>query len=867
MLRRSLLIISLTLLGFMLTACGGGGGSRGSTELKDDYRLGSLSVTQGSFDQTFDPNDRGPYRLDLENSVNTLTVNVGNALGKDVRIVSYRQVNLSRSVRNGRDQEQRVAPSTAVSFSLIEGDNIIAVRVQSPDGKQFLEYLIAVHRVSAQARLAGIGLNDFLGSRAKTRLKLVSPERFSSDVFTYEITVPFRVCSIGVTPVAGDRYSTISKNGDSVPNAALRLQTLNVGVNQMVIAVTSEDASSTTTYTFNITRAEPSEDDTDNNLFLSDLSFNTGDLQAATGDFSGFSCVVTGYDLRVNNDQATIEVSATPVISSRQPRIARIGRNAENTRDVVGDYTDIPAGASLPLEINVGNDNRYVISLSNDSNGNPLAQYAFRVTRSETNWVEVNTGEELQAALQNAQPNQEIIIRESTLSGSTELIDSGIDGVAFFSAASGTEEQPIILRGSDRVTLSANTEGEHTVMRLDGSYWRVSNLQIRGGAKGLVLDSATNNLFDTIFMRDFSERAIELRNGSNSNGFARVFIANVTGTSGAEGHRGEGIVVGSDASLWADAPTPGPYAAANDGNSFGNVAIGPNVVGELVRLNEGATNTSLLNVALDNRGSAAASMLLIKANDTSVSYSSFKSVSGNPPSAVIRVASPEADWLTAPWGENTTVFDNGFNLAGADVPLVASEGDVDLVSVDDNVRNDNGVVRYSGTAIMETRESPVFQIQSVFNNNCLAATDVGRTEGNPVTTALVVPCASDVSQQWDLVYDADGGVLLRSQRDGRKLAPFNLGGFVGARSSLLGFFADGDTFGDEQVIDERSSFFRWSINSGPRGEVFFSNRFFDAYVISVIDLPDTYVTDYPAASVAPNIGAQRQLFRLVPVAP
>ncbi len=859
---------------FIVSACDSGSTLTGNREIEQDLRVESIEINLGDFSPAFDPNSVGPYEITVDTDVSEVQVTVGAFYDDDIKATAYRQVALSTDNLIGREESQTVVPNQAMTFSLEKGLNVIHVRTQTDDGGQYLRYLVRIHRISDEAELDGFVFDSFRGSGGDEDdyVQYVDPEEFDPEVTDYELTAPYRMCTVGIRPVRSHRYSTVTVNGEEVSLTEYTYIDLSVGNTPIEVVVTSEDGSESKTFNLTMERREGDQEALDENYTLQSLDFAGADL--SSGADSQFHCLIANYQVRVNNDQPTLDVSAVATVSERVVELARVTEDDEGNTVYV-DIQTIPADGAVTLDIEVGSeDNQYVIALNRDDDDELEPHYYFTVTRSETNWVRVETAEAFQAALQSAQANQEIVLDAALYEGAAGAELSGMDGVVFYSNASGTEEQPIVIRSSVGSVLQPVDEGEHTVLQLSGDYWEVTNIALEGGARGIVLDAASHNTFDTVVVTEQSERGVELRNGSHSNAFARLVINNIGPVAEGSVDLGEGLVVGSPASTWSSAPEAGPYEALNSNNRFSNIVIGPSIYAELVDIKEGAENTLLANMVLDSRdlndSAEALAAMVIRGNETEISYTTQQNESPGVMLHAMYVADAETDWLTEAWGENTEIFDNQFDFNGSDaVNAVMAEATVDSVFVDENTRIDGGEVVYSGAAIDESFTSPVYQLQLASDSSlCLARESVDLLDENDNLLAnfelmLANACADVAEQKWRFVNDGEGEVLIRSiEGDAAKAAPRSGGNVNG---STVGFFVDSDS-----DIDE-SSFLRWIVNAVGNGEVVLTNRYNSAYAMTMVDLDDlsstvNYDTEKEGAAVLINLRAESQRFKLVPLA-
>ncbi len=882
MLKRSIFLSLAAVLAFSLVACDSGNSLRGSTEVELDLRVSNLSADAADFSPAFDPDQTGLYTFEVTNDVESVVFTVGAPLDDNAEILAFRQSTASDQNRLVITQEQNVTSGTPVTFTLDVGDNLFVFRSHNGDQTQLLEYKVVVHRLSSEARILSVAIDDFTPQDdGQLILTFDDPENFDPDITTYQITAPFSLCTVGIQPgISTD--ASLMINGNAAVTDDFTYIDLVEGLNVIEALVVSEDESESRLYTFNITRSPPTDSEMDSVNSLAALSLDSGRL--ASGNVDGFRCLIASYTARVNSSAANVELSAIPVIAGRTVRVGNIVENEEDTTLSLENLVDVPAGGSANLAVETGSDNIFGISLNETDDGTPIIHYTIAITRSETEWIEVETGAELQAALQNAQPNQEIVLLSDNYSAEASLAASGKEGVHFYTNASGTAETPIILRSAGAVSvLEGSALDQNTVLELEGSHWDISRLELSNAAKGLVLNSADNNVINTLIITDVGQRGFELINGSDNNNFARVFVLDIGSEAGAGEDLGEAMVIGSDDEQWIGAPTPGPYEASNSDNIFSNLILGPNVQGELIDVKEGSERNIVQYSTLDSRDISEAaeldSAVVIKGNDTQFSYNTLIHSGDAVLNAAISVVDGRAAWNTQEWAQGTLIFDNIFDFDGAGIDLVSASAEVGAVQVDDNVRDDGGAESFVGGAIDQSYVSPLYQIQLASDaSKCLQIENVDflevtiDSEGNIVVAddpallrtselVLAVDCANVTSQHWDIINDRGATTLLRSAANIEdKIAPQDGGNFTSSQGT--GLVVPFEDLGSG--LDE-SFFLRWTINGYSERQVYFLNRFNPSWAMTMDNLGVSADTESDAAFVRINALAEEQRFRLVPV--
>ena len=879
MLKRFLSLCSVFVVVLMISACGGSSGSqKGSATIDLDLRISSIVSDIEDFDPVFDQDRTGVYVAEVAVDVSSVSFTIGSPLSEESKLSAFRRVAATNDNLAGREEEQIIEVGSEFTFTVTEGDNLFIIRSETIDGKQAIEYRFTVHRISSDATLSDLALGDNLTTDASL-ITFDSPSEFSPDVTEYVFSVPFEVCTVRVFPVLSNRYSEVTINGSEFTESSSYVELVG-GENTVELDVIPEDGSDSQLYTLTINRAEPTDGEIENLVTLGSLNLDSGALDS--GGIEGFHCQFQSYTARVNNNVETVNVSAIPNIDTRTVLIGEVVIDATTLTSSLTNTVEIPADASVPVSVSIGAGNLYGISLANDEDDNPIVHYTILIERGETNWVEVSSGEALQAALQAAQPNQEIILQSATYTGDATELASGKEGVHFYSEASGTEEEPIVLRGNGQSLLTGSSMNTGTVLQLSGDYWRVSSIEISNAATGLVFDDADSNYTNLLRITDMGKRGIELRNGSDNNSFARITISDVGAEAAVDEDSGEAIVIGSAGSTWVSAPTPGLYESTNTNNTFSNLVVGPNVAGELIDIKEGAEGTRVQYSEFDSRdiGAAAeqAAAIVIKGNAAEISYNSFYHQGATDGFSGISILDAPDAWHSEAWGENTLVFHNVFDFDGSGAPaMVTASDDVDYVGVADNTRNDGGSVSYSGAAIDQSFSSPYYQIQLVSDDTkCVEreAVDVLPLElddngvivvvagGEPlgaIDLAVVSDCASTPTQLWRFGNESDQVVRIRNTSDlGLTLAPNDKGNFVASSAGLITLIADVDSSLDQ------SYFLRWVVNGIDNNQVVMTNKFNQRFAMTLSDLSIAYDTDKQVIATSVNTLAEGQRFTLVP---
>ncbi|MDC0424892.1 BspA family leucine-rich repeat surface protein [bacterium] len=264
-----------------------------------DATLASLSVNGALSPIAFTPGVQTysvtlPYQT---NAIVNLTVNE----------FDHTQLSYASAAVNGTSVTLNTTGSGIASVPLTATPNTaqaVNIVVTAPDGST-LAYTVNITRQSNDASLSN--LISSIGSLLPV---------FAPATTAYGVTVPHAATTVTLTPTVNEPNATVVINGGNPI-------TLSVGLNPIAVTVTSQDGSTTLTYTVTVTRL-PSSDAT-----LSNLISSIGTLTP------GFAPATTAYSFTVANAVTTLtltptvnEPNATAVVNSGNPITFAVGANA-----------------------------------------------------------------------------------------------------------------------------------------------------------------------------------------------------------------------------------------------------------------------------------------------------------------------------------------------------------------------------------------------------------------------------------------------------------------------------------------------------------------------------------------------------------
>ncbi len=220
----------------------------------------------------------------------------------------------------------------------------------------------------------------------------------------------------------------------------------------------------------------------------------------------------------------------------------------------------------------------------------------------------VSTGQDLQNAMRNAMPGDLILVAPGsyTAPGITVPVHSngGSAVVTFEGKNAGTMAAPItvaaqdpshppILKGQGNVTTVAS--GGYTV-HISGPYWKVQNLIITDGQKGIILDGSSNSYLCGLEVFGTGDEAIHIRDGSS---YCVVEGVHPHDTGLAQPDYSEGFYVGS----FSNSPSFDP--ACHD-NIIKKSLLGPNIKSKYVNFQPGSSHNTVDGCDFDGTGAQGA---------------------------------------------------------------------------------------------------------------------------------------------------------------------------------------------------------------------------------------------------------------------
>ncbi len=841
------LLISLAVL---LFACSG------DDEITDfvdapDLRLSSIEILSGgtlyfggNVVEEFDPEVAGPYSVALDEASTSITLSVSLGENENVRLELI-------EVSNDEDVSDRVTAINAdesIAVEIEEGINFVFLRVSSLSNAAVLGYSLRIERESSSAELQDV----VIGNVKATSLDLdaFSPE-FSPETFEYTIPLDSSTCGVRFIPLPESRFANITFQGESRDWTESVFLPLEAGESESIaVSVVSQTGGAPLTYTFNFSREEESAEDAESDTRLSALTFSGG------RDTTAFNCtagvgptIAASYRLSTS---AELGLTAS-MYSGRDGSVITLGvDDAQNDATVIDEDTAVVLTSgteytgSLFDALDAGS-NEFLLRVDS-ADGENSSLYAISVVVAETKEVYVSTASELQAALQSATRNTEIVVASGEYEGTASVSESGHDNAHFYARADidGTADEPIIVRAeSGEVVLTGGTESGSSVLLIEGDYWQIEGIKISGARNGVVVDGANGITLENIDVDSVSERGIVFQNETTNSHILGGSIDR-TGLNPRDGlgeSYGEGIVIGI-----------GDGDSQN--NSVREVVFGRNISNEHIELKDKSIDTSIQFNIFESDNTLLRSFenrsLISAGGSAEISYNEFEfdSISGGADDIeqIINVSTDN--------GVSVAIFQNYFDLDDQVITAINNDG-AGTVTVADNQRRDSGTITVSGFVLAS--EIPVYQIQStkIDAQLCLSMPDEEETGNNIM---IMASCDSSlVAQQWVFLHVEEGYVHLAQNTAERDIK----GSYFHPQNSDTDFLVSLTDLEDDTEFQNLSYNLHWRIRFEEANVVFSSRVRPTGLVIEIPSDPSDEADELPSVYVGSNSEDASSEFRLI----
>ena len=232
---------------------------------------------------------------------------------------------------DGRTYPARNATAAA---ALRAGEvNAISIVVTAEDGVTTRTYTLNVKRAEPDRDSSLAGLKVSEGT--------VLAPRFSTDVTSYRINIPYEPEALNFTPTTNSPVATVTVQGKAVPSGT-ESGTIELGdelITSVDIVATAQDGTTKTVYTVTIQRAEPDRDSG-----LAAIGVNQGASVAPK-----FSRNITGYEISIPNTMDTVIL--TPETGSPVAAVTVAGKAIPSGSSV--EPIVLPEDSATDVEITV----------------------------------------------------------------------------------------------------------------------------------------------------------------------------------------------------------------------------------------------------------------------------------------------------------------------------------------------------------------------------------------------------------------------------------------------------------------------------------------------------------------------------------
>lgn len=713
----------IAIASLVIAACSGS-----SSELEYDIdllRLSNLTIT--GYEIEFDSNKTGPYRIETPNSEKQLSLSFD---ASDEFSYNYSIQNTEGTQQNDLEGE------THFDINLAEGANLVSITLYDEEKDINITYTVYAYRLSSAARLTSYSAYDFINDDGST-LSL-SPS-FSEAVFDYTATVPYTACAIAYQVTAKNSGVNIQSNDTTVNEREIYYQNILAGENYIDTTVVSEDFSTSERYTIAITRTAPSDYQIESNTNL--LTLDTD------GDHFQYTCGINNYTFYINNNVDKITFSAKP--ETEGAKVYTNGKEINPNEIQTINATD-----------DIGTTSITVVS----ANEAYTQTYSINYIRRNYNAVLVESTAELIAALQTAEPNDQI-----SISTGHYQLDPQTTGM-LFSDRSGTALEPIYLTGeqsyTDKVIISGDTENQAALLTLTGKHWNISGIQFQASNTAIHLNGASNITLQDLDIENTSSTAVQLNNGASNNTIKLNRFSDIT----ASGDATAVIYIGNQAAREQDANqlTASAISTANtiSQNSFVNMADT-----HAIFVDSGTTHTDIShNSFVENTQALETTerepLIVGLGNNTTIRYNSFEF--NDPRDTVSLIQLGNTDLHTS-WAKNHQLIQNVFDANDRTLDPIANLS-THTALLSENYRSDNIEITYGGSNYDITSiADPTYSIQTTgANTRCLGIEEYEIEDSEYWLVELKTCNSTDLSQQWKIEVDSGIYVALvnQSQDDG-----------------------------------------------------------------------------------------------------
>lgn len=221
------------------------------------------------------------------------------------------------------------------------------------------------------------------------------------------------------------------------------------------------------------------------------------------------------------------------------------------------------------------------------------------------NVVNVETADELEDALDEAQAGDKIVLASGTYLGNFDLEVGGSQHKPIWIVAEDASDMPVLDGGdyNNDTALSVNGRDDNDPTNEGIRYIYIQDIAMTNARTGIAVDQADYVTIDGVEVYDIGQAGIHIRDGSAYNIIKDSYVHD-TGLYNVK--YGEGIYIGSDYTKWhsnAEIYTPSKsYDPAVDYTQILNNVVGPNVTAEHIDVKEGSSYAYIINNTFNAEG-------------------------------------------------------------------------------------------------------------------------------------------------------------------------------------------------------------------------------------------------------------------------
>jgi len=595
------------------------------------------------------------------------------------------------------------------SLPLTIGPNYFTIKVIASNGTTVKTYSLTITRPkSADATLAGLTVSTGALSPA-----------FAAGATAYTAPAGYTTTTATVTPVTNNSGAAVTVNGKAVASGSASASiVLATGYNTINVVVTSQDKSTTNTYTITVARASP-------NANLSNIAISSGTLTPA------FATATTSYTASVANVITSIKVTPTTSDAAATATVngtaVKSGTASAAIPLIVGSNTIVIKGKAFD-----GTAKTYVLTVTRPKSSNAnLVNLAissgtltpvFATATSSYTALEVNSVNSLQVTPTTSDPTATVTINGTAVtSGTPSAATALVVGPNYFTI---------------KVTAQDGTVKTYaiTVTRAKSSDASLANLAISSGILTPAFAAATSSYTASL---SYATTTIKVTPTINAAGAT----VKINGTAVASGSASASIAL----------------------------ATGYNTITTVVTAQDGSTTNTYTLVITRTSPNANLSNLTISGGTLSPAFatntSSYTDAVSNATTSVT-VTPTTADAAASVTVDGTTVTSGA---ASAALPLVVGSNAIVIkgIAFDGTVKTYVVTVIRSATPGMNSFYEPVSTVKPAesasFENDGIVVHAALSPNGDGVNDFLTIDGITNYPDNHLMIIDRSGALIYQTK--------------------------------------------------------------------------------------------------------